>query len=150
MNKASKTRINEMIAANTLPQRLKGSEGIALKIGKRIVKLVNDEGESTAAGSYWSAQTGQELPVGGFMQQTATRDGNVESIRLRDGWRGVTGRWNEGSGEYKFTRLGNTYYKTVEGEAGDRGELCELRHEGGRGLPHISRDQGGVIRRGPQ
>ncbi len=101
-----------MITANVVPQRLKGSEGIALKQGRSIVKLVTDEGESTSAGDYWAAQSGQVLPAGGFLQQAATRDGNVESIRLRDGSRGVTRRWDEGTGEYKFTRLGNTYYKT--------------------------------------
>ena len=57
--------------------------------------------------------SGQVLPAGGFLQQAATRNGNIESIRLRDGSRGVTRRWDEGTGEYKFTRLGNTYYKTV-------------------------------------
>ncbi len=113
MNRASKLRIDAMITANVVPQRLKGSEGIALKQGRSIVKLVTDEGESTSAGDYWAAQAGQVLPAGGFLQQTATRDGNIESIRLRDGSRGVTRRFDEGTGEYKFTRLGNTYYKTV-------------------------------------
>ncbi len=102
-----------MITANVVPQRLKGSEGIALKQGRSIVKLVTDEGEPTGAGDYWAAQTGRVLPEGGFMQQAATRKGNIESIRLRDGSRGVTRRFDEGTGEYKFTRLGNTYYKTI-------------------------------------
>ena len=102
-----------MIAANIGPQRLKGSEGIALKSGRSVVKLVDDEGTSTKAGKYWSIKSGQALPEGGFMQQTVTREGNVESIRLRDGTRGVTRRWDEVSGDYKFTRLGTTYYKTV-------------------------------------
>ncbi len=102
-----------MIAANAVPQRLKGSEGIALKLGKRIVKLVDDEGDATKAGAYWARTTGQALPVGCFLQQTATREGNTESIQLRDGTKGVTRRWNEASGEYKFTRLGNMYYQTV-------------------------------------
>jgi hypothetical protein len=113
MNKASKIRIDALIAANTLPQRLIGSEGIALKSGRSVVKLVDDEGASTTAGKYWSLKSGRALPEGGFMQQTVTREGNVESIRLRDGTRGVTRRWDEATGAYKFTRLGNTYYKTV-------------------------------------
>ena len=113
MNKANNIRIDAMIAANTLPQHLKGSEGIALKSGRIIVKLLNDEGALTAAGTYWALQSDRDLPAGGFMQQTATREGNVESIRLRDGTKRVTRRWNEGSSEYKFTRLRNTYYQTV-------------------------------------
>ena len=47
------------------------------------------------------------------MEQVATRTGNVESIRLRDGARGVTRRWDEATGEYNFTRLGNQYSKTL-------------------------------------
>ncbi len=113
MNKASKLRIDAMVVANIPPQRLKGSEGIALKSGRSVIKLIDDGGVPTKAGTYWSFKSGQLLPDGGFMQQAATREGNVESIRLRDGTRGVTRRWIEGTGEYKFTRLGNTYYKTV-------------------------------------
>ena len=113
MNKASRNRIDVMIAANTAPQRLKGSEGIALRSGRSIVKLIDDEGMATKAGTYWSLKSGQALPAGGFMQQAAIREGNVESIRLRDGSRGITRRYVEGTGEYKFTPLGNSYYRTV-------------------------------------
>ena len=80
MNRASKLRIDAMIAANVGPQRLKGSEGIALKQGRSIVKLATDEGEPTSAGNYWVAESGQALPAGGFLQQAATRNGNIESI----------------------------------------------------------------------
>ena len=64
MNKASKNRIDMMIAANTAPQRLKGSEGIALRVGRSIVKLIDDEGMATKAGTYWSLKSGQDLPAG--------------------------------------------------------------------------------------
>ncbi len=113
MNKQSKIRIDAMIAAGVTPQRLKGSEGIALKSGRSIVKLINDEGLPTKAGSYWTVKSGNALPIGGFMQQTVTRDGNVESIKMRDGTRGVTRGFNEQKGEYTFTALGNSYYSTV-------------------------------------
>ena len=113
MNKTSKLRIDAMIAADIGPKRLKGSEGVALRSGRSIVKLVNDEGLATKAGEYWSLKSGQPLPDGGFMQQVATKEGNVESIRLRDGTPGVTRRFNEGTGEYTFTALGNSYYRTV-------------------------------------
>ncbi len=86
---------------------------MALRTNKSIIKLVDDAGASTVAGRYWAKQTGSELPAGGFMNQVAERTGNVESIRLRDGARGVTRRWDEATGEYSFTRLGNQYYKTL-------------------------------------
>ena len=113
MNKSSRTRIDQFITDAVAPTRLKGSEAMALKANKSIIKLVDDTGASTTAGRYWAKKTGSELPVGGFMAQVAERTGNVESIRLRDGARGVTRRWDEATGEYNFTRLGNQYYKTL-------------------------------------
>ena len=62
-----------MITANVAPQRLKGSEGIALKQGRSIVKLVTDEGEPTGAGDYWAAQTGRGVRGGGGLQQVRAR-----------------------------------------------------------------------------
>ena len=113
MNKRSKTRIDAFITAEAAPKRLKGSEAIALQQGRSIIKLVNDDGEATAAGTYWALKSGQQLPDGGYLQQTATRVGNVESIKMRDGKSGVTRRWVEGTGEYKFTALGNSYYRQL-------------------------------------
>ena len=102
-----------MIAAGVSPARLKGSEGQALKLGRSTIKLVGDDGEATAAGKYWTLASGQPLPAGGFMQQDAIREGNVEYIKLAEGRRGVTRRWDEATGLYKFTKLGNDYYKLL-------------------------------------
>ncbi len=110
MNKRSKTRVDAFIATATAPMRLKGSDAVALQQGRSIIKLVDDEGEATAAGKYWSRQSGTALPAGGYLQQTATRVGNVETIQMRDGKSGVTRCWAEGSGGYKFAALGNSYY----------------------------------------
>jgi hypothetical protein len=41
------------------------------------------------------------------------REGGSETIRLRDGSRGITRRWNEVRGEWDFTRLGTRYYATL-------------------------------------
>ena len=54
-----------------------------------------------------------DLPAGGFLQQVARRDGNVETIQLRDGKRGITRRWDAGSAEFKLTALGKRYYATL-------------------------------------
>ncbi len=113
MNTKAKQRIDAMIAAGVSPARLKGSEGQALKLGRSIVQLVGNNGEATEAGRYWSQASGQPLPAGGFMQQDAIREGNVEYIKLADGRRGVTRKWDEATGLYNFTRLGNDYYKLL-------------------------------------
>ncbi len=105
MNKRSKARIDEFISSEASPKRLKGSEAVALQQGRSIIKLVTDDGEATAAGNYWSLKSGQPLPDGGYLQQVATRVGNVESIKMRNGESGVTRCWVEATGEYKFTAL---------------------------------------------
>ncbi len=47
------------------------------------------------------------------MNQVATRIGNSETIKLRDGTRGEVRRFDEVTGDYKFTRLGYSYFQTV-------------------------------------
>jgi hypothetical protein len=102
--------VDSLIAAGATPARLKGSEGVSLVQGRCRVRLVNDAGEATRQGKYWEAKTGELLPAGGFLQQKAVREGNVEFIRLRDGSKAVTRRWNDAKGEYKYTPLGARYY----------------------------------------
>jgi hypothetical protein len=113
MDKRSKVKVDKFISDAVAPKRLKGSESIALQDGRRRIRLVDDEGRATQAGLYWSVRTGEDLPLGGFMHQVASRIGNSETIRLRDGTRGEVRRFNEATGEYKFTRLGHTYYMTI-------------------------------------
>jgi hypothetical protein len=105
--------VDALIAAGVTPDRLKGSEGIALVQGKRRIRLVTNSGDVTKQGRYWERKTGERLPTGGFMRQKAEREGGTESIRMRDGSRGITRRWNEVRGEWDFTRLGTSYYKTL-------------------------------------
>ena len=79
-----------MIAAGVSPARLKGSEGQALKLGRSTIKLIGNDGQATPAGKYWTIASGQPLPVGGFMQQDAVREGNIEAIKLAGGRKGIT------------------------------------------------------------
>ena len=74
---------------------------------------MGNDGQATQAGKYWTIASGQPLPVGGFMQQDAVREGNIETINLADGRKGVTRKWDEATGVYKFTKLGNDYYKLL-------------------------------------
>ncbi len=52
------------------------------------------------------------MPVGGYLQQTAIREGNTEYIKLHTGMKAATRKWDEATGIYKFTKLGKQYYKT--------------------------------------
>jgi hypothetical protein len=65
MNKRSKTRINAFITAEAVPKRLKGSDAMAQPQGRSIIKLVDDVGEATAVGMYWSLKSGNTFPAGG-------------------------------------------------------------------------------------
>jgi hypothetical protein len=87
--------VDALIGAGVTPSKLRGSEGIALAQGKRRVCLVADDGAVTKQGRYWEQRTGEQLPAGGFLQQAAVREGNVEFIRLRDGSKGETRKWDE-------------------------------------------------------
>jgi hypothetical protein len=102
--------VDKLIAAGATPSKLRGSEGISLVLGKRRVRMVSDSGEGTPQGRYWEQRTGGLLPAGGFMQQAAVRKGNVEFIRMRDGTKGVTRRWDEARGDYDYPRLGRKHY----------------------------------------
>ncbi len=67
---------------------------------------MDNAGKKTPAGSYYEQKTGTELPLGGFLQQAARREGNVETIQLRDGKHGITRRWGAGNNDWSFTALG--------------------------------------------
>ena len=76
MDKRSKVKVDKFISEGIVPKRFKGSEAIALQNGNRRIKVVDDEGIATPAGLYWSLRTGDDLPMGGFIHQVATRIGN--------------------------------------------------------------------------
>ena len=71
---------------------------------------MDTNGKSTKAGDCWAAHSESALPAGGYLQQKATRVGNVEYITTQGGKRQVTRRWDPGSEEYKFTKVGKQYY----------------------------------------
>lgn len=113
IRKSTRTLLDALRADGAQPKKLKTTEAIGVQSGRRVVTLVDSSGEKTAAGLYWEQKSGTDLPAGGFLQQAAERNGNVETIRLRDGRKAVTRRWDAATGEYKFTALGKKYYSTL-------------------------------------
>ncbi len=113
LRKDTKTKLDTMYLAGANPEKMKTTDAIGIKSYRRWIQLVDNSGKKTPAGRYWEQISEESLPEGGFLQQTAVRDGNVETIKLRDGRRGVTRRWDPGSGEFKFTALGKRYYATL-------------------------------------
>ena len=113
MRKALMQKIDALYDKGERPQKNKTTESIGLNAGKRAIVLVDNAGKKTAAGQYFEQKSGTELPLGGFLQQTARREGNVETIVLRDGKRGITRRWDAGNNDWSFTALGKRYYGTI-------------------------------------
>ncbi len=113
MRKAFMQKIDALYDKGERPQKNKTTESIGLNAGKRAIVLIDNAGKKTAAGNYWEQKSGTELPLGGFLQQTARREGNVEAIQLRDGRRGITRRWDVGNSDWSFTALGKKYYSTL-------------------------------------
>ncbi len=105
MRKATAQKIDALYDQGERPQG-KTTESIGLSAGKKSIVLVDNTGKKTRAGSYYEQTSGPELPLGGFLQQSARREGNVETIQLRDGKRGITRRWDAGNNDWTFTALG--------------------------------------------
>ena len=113
LRKDTRSKLDALITAGQEPAKHKTTESIGIRSGKRSISLVDAAGKKTPAGIYFEQKAGKNLPDGGFLQQKARRDGNAETIALRDGKRGVTRRWDVGTGEFKFTALGKKYYSTL-------------------------------------
>ena len=111
--RAAERRVSALVAAGATP-RYSGGDGLLLRAGKRYVRLSDDLGELTAAGHAYEAQTGHPLPVSGLQRQAPHRAGATETIKMRDGRRAVTRRWNKAKGEWDFTRLGRRFYQRLE------------------------------------
>ena len=88
LHKKTRDTIDALFAAGQQPVKLKTSEGIGILNGRRPIVLVTAAGVKTNAGTYYEQKSETNLPDGGFLQQDARRDGNVETILLRDGRRG--------------------------------------------------------------
>ena len=105
----AKESVDNMLAANALPQTTK-SGSLILKSGNKRHTLLNSQGERTALGSYYEQKTANELPVGGFDPTQAPyrgAGGNTEYIRMRNGEERAVRRYDPAENDYRFTKLGS-------------------------------------------
>ena len=109
--KGLKDKVDALLQAEG---RLMEGARTSLRAGKRSVVLIGQDGEMTKAGEYYERATGQELGPGGYdRSQVPQRVGNTEYVKLRNGKRVKTRIWDEASGEYNFTKQGDTFYKEI-------------------------------------
>ena len=84
-----------------------------LRSGKKFITLARN-GDPTLAGKYYEQQTNTPLEADGYnLTQTPIREGNTEFVTLRSGKKVKTRIWNAISGEYRFTKEGNAFYKNL-------------------------------------
>ena len=103
-----------MLAANVKLHNTK-SGPVLLKSGNRRHTLVSTTGERTALGEYYEQQSSNELPVGGFdPTQSSYREGNTEFIKMRSGEEPAVRRYDPADNEYKFTKLGKSFYSRLK------------------------------------
>ena len=110
MNARELTKIDAFVAsgrhvANT------PSGAVLARQGPRFQTLVAAEGERTEAGAYYEQKSSQELHLGGYdTSQAPQRSGDTEYVMMRSGEQRATRRWNPASQDYKFTKLGKSFY----------------------------------------
>ena len=99
-----------MLKVDLKPQNTESGSVIIKSDNKKHI-LVNTTGERTALGSYYEHTSSNELPVGGFdPTQAPFREGNAEYIKMRSGQERVVRRYDPADNEYKFTKLGKSFY----------------------------------------
>ena len=110
----AKQSIDQMLTANVNLHSTK-SGSVLLKSGNRRHTLVNTTGERTALGEYYEQKSSNELPAGGFdPTQAPFREGNTEFIKMRSGEERAVRRYDPADNEYKFTKLGKSFYSRLK------------------------------------
>ena len=105
-----KKKVDSLLANNA---SLVQKANTLLRSGKKFITLARN-GDPTLAGKYYEQQTNTTLEAGGYnLTQTPIREGNTEFVKLRSGKKVKTRVWNAISGEYRFTKEGNEFYKQL-------------------------------------
>ena len=106
--------IADNLAAGRRASKTRSDAWVLRGEGKTHRVLVDAGGTLTKFGRFYEEQTGQALERGTFdPDQEADREGNVETIRLRGGGRGIVRRFDPaavgGQGRWKYTALGRVF-----------------------------------------
>ena len=106
--------ITNNLAAGRRASKTRSDAWVLRGEGKTHRVLVDAGGTLTKFGRFYEEQTGQALERGTFdPDQEAEREGNVETIGLRGGGRGIVRRFDPaavgGQGRWKYTALGRGF-----------------------------------------
>ena len=102
-----------MLTANVSPHSTRSGSVILRNENKRHT-LISTTGERTTLGEYYEQKSSAELPVGGFdPTQAPFLEGNTEFIKMRSGEKRTVRRYDPVDNEYKFTKLGKSFYSRL-------------------------------------
>ena len=98
--------LESAIAAGSAPRKTP-SDAVILRRGGEHRVLVNIAGNLTAAGRAYQELTGAALETQSYdPNQTTTRSGNVEYIKMRRGKEKAVRTYDPATGEFTYTALG--------------------------------------------
>ena len=105
---AQKKRVADAVLNDIAPYSKK--QEILLKTGRSYATLRNESG-ITAAGRYWAAESGRDVPdvKTQNLQQSVLQAGRSEYLSI-DGIRRRLRTWQGSEAGYKYTKLGASYF----------------------------------------
>ena len=102
-------RLNQTIVENASVSSIK-SGSLVLKYSGAQISLTNPAGKLTLLGKSYNKKTNWEPPQSGYDQdQNFTRVGDREFVVFRDGTRKLARRYDAGSNDFVYTRLGKSF-----------------------------------------
>ena len=112
--------LNKAIDGNSQPRKTV-NDSILLRHGKQYKVLVSTSGVLSKAGTEYQRLTNTTLETFSYdPQQTPTRTGNQESIKMRGGKERVVRTFdptaNDGQGKYRYTQIGNRFFANKKTE----------------------------------
>ena len=109
--------IEKAIERGTGPRKTANESVILRGEGRDYKVLVNSSGSITKVGRRYQELGGVELESISYdINQTPTRTGNVETIKMRGGKEREVRRYDPATGEYTYSTLGKRFYKNARRE----------------------------------
>ena len=103
-------KVDKAIADGEEAQTVSRSGRTILKVGKGRISLSDTRGKLTAAGRHYYAQTGKSHSKAFDTNAPLISKGSKQFIRMRDGSVKLARSWIPSDSEYKYTRLGKSYF----------------------------------------
>jgi hypothetical protein len=102
--------VQAAIAAGSSPQ-IANSGATVLKQGRNFRQLVTSAGKLTPNGRLYEGETNTTLDTNSYdVNQTPSREGNAESIKMRRGPDRIVRRFDTATSKFVYTALGKKFF----------------------------------------